>query len=84
MDIYTLNRANRIQEDLKILRNEREIWEYSKGFCGEVKVTDGDGFYYIRTSFIDFNELKSRTIEYINTRIKSLEEEFRKLWKRLI
>lgn len=79
MDIYTLNRANKIQEDLKILRNEREIWEYSKEFRDEVKVTDGYDSYCIQTSFIDFNELKSRTIEYIDTRIKSLEEEFRKL-----
>lgn len=79
MDIYTLNRANKIQEDLKILRNERQIWERAKGFHDQPKVNDGCESWCVQCSLIDFNELKSRTIEYINTRIKSLEEEFRKL-----
>lgn len=79
MDICTLNRANKIQEYLKILRNEREIWEGAKGFRDQPRVTDGCESWCVQCSLIDFNELKSRTIEYINTRIRSLEEEFRKL-----
>lgn len=79
MDIYTLNRAKTIQEELKILRNEKEIWEYSKGFRDEVKVTDGCESWCVQCSLIDFTELKNRTLAYINSQIEVLEKEFKEL-----
>ena len=41
MDIYTLNRAINIQEKLKTLKREKELWESAKELCGEPKIYDG-------------------------------------------
>ena len=79
MDIYTLNRAKTIQEELKELRSEKDIWEGSTSLCSGTEIWNGNHRYVIRTSLIDFKELKNRTLAYINSKIKALEKEFAKL-----
>lgn len=79
MDIYTLNKANGIQDEIKSLKEEKEIWEGATNFCGGTEVWNGSQRYVIRTSLIDFGELKNRTLAYINSKIKALEKEFEKL-----
>lgn len=79
MDIYTLNRAKTIQERLKSLNWEKEIWENASDFCTGVEVWSNGSRYEISTSLIDFKELRNRTLTYINSKIEELEKEFEKL-----
>lgn len=79
MDIYTFNRAETIQEELEELRNEKDIWEGATSFCSGTEVWDGNYKYVIRTSLIDFKELKNRTLAYIDSKIEALEKEFKEL-----
>ena len=79
MDIYTLNRAKYIQDELKSLREEKDIWEGAMDFCNGVEVWSNNRRYMIRTSLIDFKELKNRTLANINFKIETLEKEFEKL-----
>lgn len=79
MDIYTLNRGINIQEKLKTLKREKELWENARELCGEPKVFDGNSSCVIKISLIDFKELKNRTLAYINSQIEVLEKEFAEL-----
>ena len=79
MDIYTLSRANRIQAEIKSLKEQKDIWEGATSFSNEVSVWNGNYKYPIRTSLIDFTELRNRTLIYINLKIKTLEKEFAEL-----
>lgn len=79
MDIYTFSRAETIQEELEELRNEKDIWEGATSFCSGTEICNGNHRYVIRTSLIDFKELKNRTLAYINSKIEALEKEFEKL-----
>ena len=79
MDIYTLNRAKTIQEELKELRSEKDIWEGAASFCSGTEIWNGNHRYVIRTSLIDFKELKNRTLAYIDSKIEALEKEFKEL-----
>lgn len=79
MDIYTFNRAETIQEELEELRNEKDIWEGATSFCSGTEIWDGNHKYVIRTSPIDFKELKNRTLAYIDSKIEALEKEFKEL-----
>lgn len=79
MDIYTLNQAKAIQDEIKSLKEEKKIWEGATSFCTGVEVWDGAYRYEIRSSLIDFVELKNRTLACINSKIKVLEKEFEKL-----
>lgn len=79
MDIYTLNRANRIKAEIKSLKEQKDIWEGATGFSNDVSVWNGSCKYTIRTSLIDFKELKNRTLAYINSKIEALEKEFKEL-----
>lgn len=79
MDLYTLTRATTIQERLKSLKIEKEIWEGASDFCTGVEVWSNGSRYEISTSLIDFKELKNRTLAYINSQIEVLEKEFEKL-----
>lgn len=79
MDIYSFNRAKNIQEKLRDLRTEKEIWEGASGLCSGVQVWNGCTKCEIRISRIDFEELKNKTLEYINSKINALEEEFKRL-----
>ncbi len=79
MDIYTFNRAETIQEELEELRNEKDIWEGATSFCSGTEIWDGNYKYVIRTSLIDFKELKNRTLAYIDSKIEALEKEFKEL-----
>lgn len=79
MDIDTLNRAKTIREELKSLREEKDIWEGATGFCNGIMVWSHNCKYVIRGSLIDFKELKNRTLAEINSKIKTLEKEFEKL-----
>ena len=79
MDIYTLNRAKTIQEELEELRSEKDIWEGATSFCSGTEIWNGNHRYVIRTSLIDFKELKNRTLAHINSEIEALEKEFEKL-----
>lgn len=79
MDIYTFNRAETIQEKLEELRNEKDIWEGATSFCSGTEIWDGNHKYVIRTSLIDFKELKNRTLAYIDSKIEALEKEFKEL-----
>lgn len=78
MDIMAYNRARNIQEKLKDLRTEKEIWEGASGLSG-VQIWSNNYKCEIRISRIDFKELKNRTLEYINSKIDALKEEFNKL-----
>lgn len=79
MDIYTLNRGINIQEKLKTLKREKELWESAKELCGEPKIFDGNESWNIKVHLIDFKELKNRTFAYINSKIEALEKEFKEL-----
>lgn len=79
MDIYTFSRAETIQEELEELRNEKDIWEGATSFCSGTEICDGNHKYVIRTSLIDFKELKNRTLAYIDSKIEALEKEFKEL-----
>lgn len=79
MDIYTFNRAETIQEELEELRNEKDIWEGATSFCSGTEIWDRNYKYVIRTSLIDFKELKNRTLAYIDSKIEALEKEFKEL-----
>lgn len=79
MDIYTLNKAKTIQEELGELRSEKDIWEGATSFCSGTEIWNGNHRYVIRASLIDFKELKNRTLAYINSKIEALEKEFAKL-----
>ena len=79
MDIYTLNRAINIQEKLKTLKREKELWESAKELCGEPKIFDGCNSWNIKVHLIDFKELKNRTLAYIDSKIEALEKEFKEL-----
>lgn len=79
MDIYTFSRAETIQEELKELRYEKDIWEGATSFCSGTEIWDGNHIYVIRTSLIDFKELKNRTLAYIDSKIEALEKEFKEL-----
>ena len=79
MDIYTFSRAETIQEELEELRNEKDIWEGATSFCSGTEIWDGNHKYVIRTSRIDFKELKNRTLAYIDSKIEALEKEFKEL-----
>lgn len=79
MDIYTLNRAINIQEKLKTLKREKELWESVKELCGEPKIFDGCSSWNIKVHLISFTELKNRTLEQINSQIEALEKEFKEL-----
>lgn len=79
MDIYTFNRAETIQEELEELRNEKDIWEGATSFCSGTEIWDRNHKYVIRTSLIDFKELKNRTLAYIDSKIEALEKEFKEL-----
>lgn len=73
MDIYTLNRAKDIQDELKDLNYEKSIWEGATNFCSGIEVYSNNRKYVIRDSLIDFTELKNRTLAYINSK-KKIEE----------
>lgn len=77
--IYTFSRAETIQEELEELRNEKDIWEGATSFCSGTEIWDGNHKYVIRTSLIDFKELKNRTLAYIDSKIEALEKEFKEL-----
>lgn len=79
MDIYTLNRAINIQEKLKTLKREKELWESAKELCGEPKIYDGCSSWDIKVHLIDVIELKNRTLASINSQIEALEKEFEEL-----
>lgn len=79
MDIYTLNRAKTIQEELKTLKREKWIWEDAKEFGKGIMVFDGCEIWDVEISLIDFKELKNRTLAYINSKIEELEKEFKEL-----
>lgn len=79
MDIYTLNKATGIQDEIKSLKEEKDIWESATSFCARTEVWNGTHRYVIRTSLIDFVELKNRTLAYINSQIEVLEKEFKEL-----
>ena len=79
MDIYTFSRAETIQEELEELRNEKDIWEGATSFCSGTEIWDENHKYVIRTSLIDFKELKNRTLAYIDSKIEALEKEFKEL-----
>lgn len=79
MDIYTLNKATGIQDEIKSLKEEKDIWESATSFCARIEVWNGTHRCVIRTSLIDFVELKNRTLAYINSKIEALEKEFEKL-----
>lgn len=79
MDIYTFNRAEKIQEELEELRSEKNVWEGATSFCNGAEIWNRDHRYVIRTSLIDFEELKNRTLAYIDSKIEALEKEFEKL-----
>lgn len=79
MDIYTFNRAKTIQEGLKSLKEEKNIWENASDFCSGVQVWSNNTKYVIRDDLIDFKELKNRTLAYINSQIEALEKEFKEL-----
>lgn len=79
MDIYTLNRAINIQEKLKTLKREKELWESAKELCGEPKIFDGCNSWDIKVHLINVTELKNRTLEQINSQIEVLEKEFKEL-----
>lgn len=79
MDIYTLNKATGIQDEIKSLKEEKDIWGKCYKFLRRTEVWNGTHRYVIRTSLIDFKELKNRTLEYINSQIEVLEKEFKEL-----
>lgn len=79
MDIYTFNQATGIQDEIKSLKEEKDIWESATSFYAGTEVWNGTHRYVIRTSLIDFKELKNRTLEYINSQIEVLEKEFKEL-----
>lgn len=79
MDIYTLNRAINIQEKLKTLKREKELWESAKELCGEPKIYDGCNSWNIKVHLINVTELKNRTLTYIDSKIEALEKEFKEL-----
>lgn len=79
MDIYTLNKATGIQDEIKSLKEEKDIWEGATSFCAGTEVWNGTHRWVIRTSLIDFVELKNRTLAYINSQIEVLEKEFKEL-----
>lgn len=79
MDIHTLNRAINIQEKLKTLKREKELWERAQELSGEPKVFDGANSWNIKSHLIDFIELRNRTLAYIDSKIEALEKEFEKL-----
>lgn len=79
MDIYTLNKATGIQDEIKSLKEEKDIWEDATSFCSGTEIWDGNYKYVIRTSLIDFKELKNRTLAYIDSKIEALEKEFKEL-----
>lgn len=61
MDIYTLNRAKNIQDELISLREEKDIWESATNFCTgiEVRSNTGIGQYgYHRSSDIRISVIK--------------------------
>lgn len=79
MDIYTLNKATGIQDEIKSLKEEKDIRESATSFCAGTEVWNGTHRCVIRTSLIDFVELKNRTLAYINSQIEVLEKEFKEL-----
>ena len=60
MDIYTLNKATGIQDEIKSLKEEKDIWESATSFCARTEVWNGTHRWVIRTSLIDFVELKKQ------------------------
>lgn len=79
MDIYTLNKATGIRDEIKSLKEEKDIWENATSFCSGTEVWNGAHRCVIRTSLIDFVELKNRTLAYIHSQIEVLEKEFKDL-----
>lgn len=79
MDIYSYNRAGSILDELNTLRIEKDIWERAKGFATDVRVTDSITNEIISVRYIDFTELKNRTLTYIDSKIEELEKEFAEL-----
>lgn len=41
MDIYTLNKATGIQDEIKSLKEEKDIWESATSFCAGTEVWNG-------------------------------------------
>lgn len=79
MDIFTLNRAKKLQEELQELIIQRDTWQDARCFCSGIEIWDGTYRCEIKTSLIDFEELRSRTLAYINSKIEALEKEFKEL-----
>ena len=61
------------------LRSEKDIWEGATSFCSGTEIWNESHRYVIRTSLIDFKELKNRTLADIDSKIEALEKEFEKL-----
>lgn len=79
MDIYTLSRAKKIQDNLTSLKQEKDIWEGAKRLHVDTNVFNGSTYDRVNVEQIDFKELKNRTLAYINSKIEELEKEFAEL-----
>jgi hypothetical protein len=46
MDIYTLNKATGIQDEIKSLKEEKDIWESATSFCAAPRCTNYNGYWW--------------------------------------
>lgn len=80
MNLAVLHKANIIQDRLSYLRKERGVWaDAVEMHCKNMVISSSGENWIIDTSLIDFTKLKNDTLKNIDSQIKELEEEFKKL-----